>query len=251
MFQDCKLLTSLDLSNFDTSNANSIRYMFNGCESLTSIDLSNFDTRSLTMIEGLFQNCKNLKYVNISTFENNGIKDMGFMFKGCSSLTSIDIYNFITNEVMNMSNIFAGCSNLIYINLTNAKINESAIISNIIDNSLKNPIVCIDKKYFNKIVSSYDCPLTCSDWGEYTEKINNDSNSCAKGCLFSLYENGCHKICSYNFYYNETINQYMCTDKRSINMNLIINAIKSVQPSEIIIVFQIVQEKRHIYGQII
>ena len=186
--------------------------MFDGCESLISIDLSNFSTKSLKNVTGIFQNCKNLKYVDISTFKNSEIDNMGSLFTGCSSLTSIDISNFINEKVTNLKNIFAGCSNLTYINLNNIIISDRAILSNFIDNSLKNPIVCIDKKFFNKIVSSYDCSLNCTSWGEYIEKINNDSNSCESGCLFSLYENDCYKICSYNFYYNETINRYMCTN---------------------------------------
>jgi surface protein len=39
MFSNCYKLTSLDLSNFDTSNVTDISYMFNGCNELTSINL--------------------------------------------------------------------------------------------------------------------------------------------------------------------------------------------------------------------
>ena len=37
MFFDCKLLTSLDISNFDTSNVTNMRWMFQDCEALTVI----------------------------------------------------------------------------------------------------------------------------------------------------------------------------------------------------------------------
>ncbi|MBF1069773.1 MAG: BspA family leucine-rich repeat surface protein, partial [Prevotellaceae bacterium] len=38
MFEDCKSLTSLDLSSFDTSKGLDMRDMFAGCESLTDLD---------------------------------------------------------------------------------------------------------------------------------------------------------------------------------------------------------------------
>ena len=44
MFNGCESLTSLDLSNFNTSSVENMENMFNGCKSLTSLDLSNFNT---------------------------------------------------------------------------------------------------------------------------------------------------------------------------------------------------------------
>ena len=38
MFDGCSKLTSLDVSNFDTSKVTSMGYMFAGCSSLTSLD---------------------------------------------------------------------------------------------------------------------------------------------------------------------------------------------------------------------
>ena len=39
--------------------------MFDGCESLTSLDLSNFITTEVTTIQVLFSGCTNLEYVNL------------------------------------------------------------------------------------------------------------------------------------------------------------------------------------------
>ena len=44
MFYRCLNLTSLDLSNFDTSNIIDMDGMFAHCSSLVSLDLSNFNT---------------------------------------------------------------------------------------------------------------------------------------------------------------------------------------------------------------
>ena len=47
MFSNCSSLTSLDLSNFNTSRVINMQYMFYGCSSMTSLDLSNFDMNHL------------------------------------------------------------------------------------------------------------------------------------------------------------------------------------------------------------
>jgi len=44
MFSGCSALTTLDVSNFDTSSVYKMEHMFSGCSSLTILDLSNFDT---------------------------------------------------------------------------------------------------------------------------------------------------------------------------------------------------------------
>ena len=45
MFFNCQSLTSIDVSSFDTSKANTIYNMFTNCISLKSINISNFDTK--------------------------------------------------------------------------------------------------------------------------------------------------------------------------------------------------------------
>ena len=44
MFYSCSNLTSLDVSNFDTSKVTDMGGMFYSCSNLTSLDVSNFDT---------------------------------------------------------------------------------------------------------------------------------------------------------------------------------------------------------------
>jgi len=40
-------------------------FMFYNCKSLTFINLSNFDTSSVTWIESMFEGCFNLQYINL------------------------------------------------------------------------------------------------------------------------------------------------------------------------------------------
>ena len=44
IFYECKCLTNIDLSNFNTQNAINMNYMFDRCKSLTNINFSNFNT---------------------------------------------------------------------------------------------------------------------------------------------------------------------------------------------------------------
>ena len=55
MFYGCSSLTSLDLSNFNTSNVMNMNGMFNGCSGLTSLDLSNFDTSNVLFMNYMFR----------------------------------------------------------------------------------------------------------------------------------------------------------------------------------------------------
>ena len=73
MFKGCKLLTSIDLSNFVTSNMINMDNMFEGCESLEFIDFSNLDltnVRNIENVDNIFINCNNLGYINIKNLKS-------------------------------------------------------------------------------------------------------------------------------------------------------------------------------------
>jgi len=80
MFYNCQSLTSINVSNFNTSNTNGIGKMFYGCSSLTSIDLSNFDTKNMTGFDSMIGSCPKLTYVDISSFTTN-ITELSIFFK--------------------------------------------------------------------------------------------------------------------------------------------------------------------------
>ena len=55
VFLNCKSLTSINLSNFDTSNVTWITNMFNGCSKLEYINLQNVkETDKIEKIENVF-----------------------------------------------------------------------------------------------------------------------------------------------------------------------------------------------------
>ena len=86
MFGDCKLLTNINLSNFNTNNVTNMNSMFYGCSSLKDINLSNFNTNKVTDMCCMFRGCSSLKDINLSNFNTNNVTDMGGMFYKCSKL---------------------------------------------------------------------------------------------------------------------------------------------------------------------
>ena len=118
MFSQCSALTSLDLSNFDTSKVTKMYYMFFFCRALTSLDLSNFDTSKVTSMSSMFSHCNALTSLNLSSFDTSNVTSMDSMFEYCSSLTSLDLSNFNTSNVTSMDSMFCGCSSLTSLNLS-------------------------------------------------------------------------------------------------------------------------------------
>ena len=127
LFYDCNKLTSLDVSNFNTSNVTDMRSMFNNCRLLTSLDLSNFDTSNVVTMYTMFYNCKSLTSLNVSSFNTSKVTTMAEMFKNCSSLTSLDVSHFNTIKVNNMGYMFCNCNKLTSLDLSN--FNTSNVIS--------------------------------------------------------------------------------------------------------------------------
>ena len=124
MFQDCSSLTSLELSNFNTSEVTNMQNMFQGCSKLTSLDLSNFDTSEVTNMTYMFQDCSSLTSLDLSNFDKNKVTDMTYMFQGCSKLTSLDLSHFNTSEVTDMTYMFQGCSKLTSLDLSHFNTSE-------------------------------------------------------------------------------------------------------------------------------
>ena len=83
-------LRYIDISEWDVSNVERMKWMFADCKELVSVgDLSNWNVRKITVTEGMFENCKKLQYVgDISKWNLESIYDWGVrdMFKGCKKL---------------------------------------------------------------------------------------------------------------------------------------------------------------------
>ena len=118
MFKSCSMLTSLDVSGWNTSKVTDMSYMFTDCSKLTSLDLSDFDTSSVTDMTYMFSYCSKLTSLDLSNFDTSSVTNMGWMFDGCSKLTSLDLSNFDTSSVTDMKWMFGYCQGLTSLNLS-------------------------------------------------------------------------------------------------------------------------------------
>ena len=113
MFYECRALTSLDVSGFDTANVTNMYGMFRFCYALTSITgLNSFDTSKVTNMESMFQDCQVLTSLNVSSFDTSKVTTMEKMFSACNHLTSLDVSGFDTSNVTNMEEMFDACYGL-------------------------------------------------------------------------------------------------------------------------------------------
>ena len=110
MFQGCTNLKTIEFNNSNTQNIIRMNSMFYDCKNLTSIDLSKINCENVRDIESMFRNCKNLK--NVKFFKSNKeINSMNFLFYNCSSLNSLDLSQFDCPNAGELGNIFGGTFN--------------------------------------------------------------------------------------------------------------------------------------------
>ncbi len=57
MFNSCSNITEINLTNFDTSQVESMFRMFSGCSKLVSFNLSNFDTQQVISLRDIIAGC--------------------------------------------------------------------------------------------------------------------------------------------------------------------------------------------------
>ena len=166
MFSGCEGLTSLNLSNFDTSNVTDMRYMFYVCSGLTSLNLSNFDTSNVTSMDSMFNDCIGLTSINLSNFDTSNVTNMSYMFSDCIGLTSINLSNFDTSNVTTMSYMFSSCEGLTSLDIrsfSSIKLSNCSYMLDSVDSTCK---VYVNKNKFTKTASK------CNFSGTFTYVTN-------------------------------------------------------------------------------
>ena len=250
LFQNCKNITFIDLSNFNSTSKNGINGMFEGCTNLESINFSNFDTSNFNNMENLFNDCHNLKSLNLSNFKTSNVNTMYQMFNNCKKLRSLDLSNFNTSKVIRMEKMFCGCENLITLNLSNFDLTQVNNMHNIFNDcsnlemldlsnsiissntGLTNFVLTSEKLgYINLTNTSFSEEHLCNNilkninksiiiYRDFIDEITN--NSINKGCYYS-----CEK---------EIRKNYICNITDNIKNNIEIttqNNIKIISDSKI------------------
>ena len=124
MFYNCSRLTNLDVSGFNTGNAQDMSYMFANCSSLTELDVSKFNTEKVTDMSYMFYNT-GVTSLNVKNFDTSNVTDMSYMFGVCKNLANLDVSEFNTEKVTTMNYMFGGCSSLA--NLDVSKFNTEKV----------------------------------------------------------------------------------------------------------------------------
>ena len=130
MFKDCSKLTSLDLSNWNTSNFYNTDGMFQNCSNLTSLNISGWNPSFLNSSSNMFEGCSKLTSLDVSDLNVSNVIFMKSMFKGCSELTSLDLSSWNVHNVVFMDSLFYGCSKLTTLNVSGWQRGDNAHMSN-------------------------------------------------------------------------------------------------------------------------
>ena len=121
MFENDKVLTNIVFGdNFNTSNATNMTAMFRGCNNLTELDLRMFDTSNVKSMYNMFAE-SGIKNVNLSSFVTHNLDGGGMqrMFLNCTKLESLDLSSFDTSSITNFGKIFYHCTSLKSLNVSN------------------------------------------------------------------------------------------------------------------------------------
>lgn len=116
MFRESKNLTTINgLNKLNTSNLKDIGAMFYYCTSLTSLDLSDWDTSNINNVTsminnsdmtGLFENCYNLVDLKLPRkFITSKVDNISGMFNN-TRLTSLDLSGWDISNVYSMRHLF-------------------------------------------------------------------------------------------------------------------------------------------------
>ena len=111
MFRWFTMIESLDFSNIDTSEVNTMSAMFYWMRNLKTINFGNFNTSKVIDMSAMFGCTFNLIELNLSTFDTSKVIGMSYMFHG-TYVQKLDLSSFNTSNVINMYSMFEATSRL-------------------------------------------------------------------------------------------------------------------------------------------
>ena len=113
-FKGCSNLTTIEgIEYFNTENVTNMRYMFDLCKSLKSLDLTNFNTENVTDMYYMFNYCTSLESLDLTNFNTAKVTNMAGMFQRCFALKTIYASDkFVTDQITEGSCMFSDCLNL-------------------------------------------------------------------------------------------------------------------------------------------
>ena len=141
-----------EVNTIVTSEHTDLLDMFQGCTNLTTVDASDWDTSNVTSMERMFSSCRSLTELDLSDLNTSQVTNMQNMFSGCSNLISLDLSNFdMSNVASKTSSMFAACTSLQTLRLDNCsydtinKIITSYLFPTKVINGVTRKIYCKEK----------------------------------------------------------------------------------------------------------
>ncbi len=105
-------ITKLEVENWDTSSAETMRSMFMGCSSLTELDLSKWNVSKVTSVAHMFSDCINMKEYDFTGWDTSSLIECYSMFNDNKSVEVLDVSDFDVGKVEYFSQMFELCENL-------------------------------------------------------------------------------------------------------------------------------------------
>lgn len=124
VFDGCRNLEELDLTNMNTSNVTTMENMFRNCFALKNIKgLEDFDVSNVTTMRNMFYYCQSLTRLDLSKWNPKNLTDMYYCFYDMDKLTYLDISSWDLSNITNGSNIIGGYGTMS--NLTDVKFGKN------------------------------------------------------------------------------------------------------------------------------
>ena len=181
MFYGFTALKNIDVSGFNTSKVTDMTNMFNQCSSLITLDLSSFNTTNVQYMNLMFNECRSLTSLDLSNFDTSNVTNMYSMFNLCYSLTTLDLSSFNTSKVTDMSDMFKLCYSLTSLDLSNLDTSKVTKMSNMFYDCSKLSNLTLGTNWASNLkISSFDlsyCPLTHESAVDVINKLAARSNS--------------------------------------------------------------------------
>lgn len=109
LFDGCSSLTTLDVSDWDTSKAQSLCYTFNDCNNLETLDVSDFDVSNVKTFDHTFQGLYVVDALDVSDWNTGSAETMYSMFEDCCAVTSLAVRNWDVSKVKDFTCAFENC----------------------------------------------------------------------------------------------------------------------------------------------
>lgn len=112
MFADCMRMTDYSFDGWDTSNVTDMNGMFNDNNALARIDVSMFNTAQANLGQ-MFEGCYVLEeIIGLDKWDTSANVSMQEMFHQCYKITTLDLSAWDTSKVRNMHHVFSLCYKL-------------------------------------------------------------------------------------------------------------------------------------------